>query len=84
MWIHTRGFLCQIKAGELVLNNHFEGISYAIKNAAMMVTMTEKDDIGVILSNNALIPEQKEDERYPYLFMISMKAVLVMLRKFMI
>ena len=42
--------------GELVLNNHFEGISYAIKNAAMMVTMTEKDDIGVILSNNALIP----------------------------
>ena len=44
-------------AGELVLNNHFEGMAYALKNAAMMVTMTERDDIDAVMSNNALIPD---------------------------
>lgn len=48
--------------GELVLNNHFEGMAYALKNAAMMVTMTERDDIDVVLSNNALIPDEREDQ----------------------
>lgn len=37
--------------GELVLNNHFEGISHAIKNAAMMVTMTAMDDIDAVISS---------------------------------
>lgn len=48
--------------GELVLNNHFEGISYVMKNAAMMVTMTERDDIDVIVSNNALIPDSNSEQ----------------------
>lgn len=49
-------------SGELVLNNHFEGIAYAVKNAAMMVTMTERDDIDVVISNNALIPDGNEKQ----------------------
>lgn len=57
-----RSLLLPTASGELVLNNHFEGISYAIKNAAMMVTMTERDDIDVTISNNALIPDFREDE----------------------
>lgn len=42
-------------SGELVLNNHFEGISHAIKNAAMMVTMTARDDIDAVISGAALL-----------------------------
>jgi len=37
------------------LNNHFEGLQNAIKNAAMMVTMTERDDINTGMSNNATV-----------------------------
>lgn len=40
--------------GELVLNNHFEGISHAIKNAAMMVTMTARDDIDAVISGGVI------------------------------
>lgn len=40
--------------GQLIRNNHFEGLCYAIKNAAMMATMTEQEDIGVAMSNNAI------------------------------
>lgn len=36
-----------------MLNNHFEGLCYALENAARMLTMTEKEDIGVIPSGNA-------------------------------
>lgn len=49
-------------AGELTVNDHFEGISFAIKNAAMMVTMTERDDIDVVISNNALIPDGRAEQ----------------------
>lgn len=38
--------------GKIIRNNHFEGIMYALKNAAMMVTMTEREDIGVAVSND--------------------------------
>jgi DEAD/DEAH box helicase domain-containing protein len=57
-----RKLLMPSSTGELILNNHFEGIAYAIKNAAMMVTMTERDDIDAILSNNALIPDGQMDQ----------------------
>ena len=50
-----RSLLLPNKAGELVLNNHFEGLENAIKNAAMMVTMTERDDIDTGMSNNATV-----------------------------
>ncbi len=40
--------------GELALNNHFEGISHAIKNAAMMVTMTAGDDIDAVISGGVI------------------------------
>lgn len=57
-----RKLLVPTPSGELVLNDHFEGIAYAIKHAAMMVTMTERDDIDVTVSNNALIPDVREEE----------------------
>lgn len=50
-----RNLLLPNKAGELVLNNHFDGLENAIKNAAMMVTMTERDDIDTGMSNNATV-----------------------------
>lgn len=43
-------------------NNHFEGLCFALKNAAQMVTMTEKDDIEVIFSDNALSLSGESDE----------------------
>nr|WP_167957500.1 DEAD/DEAH box helicase [Anaerosporobacter faecicola] len=61
-WIHLpenvvrtyRGLLQETQNGQVVRNNHFEGVCYAIQNAAMMVTMTEQADIGVTTSLNAL------------------------------
>ena len=50
-----RSLLLPNGAGELVLNNHFEGLQNAIKNAVMMVTMTERDDINTGMSNNATV-----------------------------
>lgn len=48
--------------GELVLNNHFEGISHAVKNAAMMVTMTARDDIDAVISGGVIrLDEEKND-----------------------
>lgn len=40
--------------GQILRNNHFDGICYAIRNAARMATMTEQEDIGVTMSGNAL------------------------------
>lgn len=49
-----RNLLQPDREGRYVRNNHFDGLVFALKNAAMMVTMTEKDDIGVAVSTNAL------------------------------
>lgn len=57
-----RGLLQQYQDGQVVRNNHFEGMCSAIKNAAMMVTMTAQDDIDAIVSNNALVPDGQGDE----------------------
>lgn len=57
-----RNLLQRKESGELVRNNHFDGLANAIKNAAMMVTMAAQDDIDVIVSNNALIPDSSEHE----------------------
>lgn len=55
-------------AGEMVLNDHFEGISHAIKNAAMMVTMTAREDIDAVISSGVMLREDSGDagnERAP-------------------
>ena len=57
-----RRLLQRNERGEAVRNNHFEGIAHAIRNAAMMVTMTSSEDIDTVLSNNALIPDGQEEE----------------------
>lgn len=49
-----RRLLQESPSGQLIRNNHFEGLCYAIKNAAMMATMTEQEDIGVVTSGNAI------------------------------
>ena len=56
-----RSLLVPNRNGEMVLNNHFEGLCYALKNASMMTTMTERDDIDAVISNNAVIPDGAED-----------------------
>ncbi|GFZ30819.1 putative ATP-dependent helicase YprA [Clostridium zeae] len=48
-----RRLLQESQNGMIIRNNHFEGLCYAIKNAAMMSTMTEQEDMGVVMSNNA-------------------------------
>lgn len=57
-----RSLLVPNRNGELVLNDHFEGICYALKNAAMMTTMTERDDIDAVISNNAVIPDGHREQ----------------------
>lgn len=57
-----RSLLVPNHMGELVLNDHFEGLCYAVKNAAMMTTMTERDDIDAVISNNAIIPDAREEQ----------------------
>ena len=57
-----RRLLQRNQSGEYVRNNHFEGIANAVKNAAMMVTMAARDDIDVIVSSNALIPDERDEE----------------------
>ena len=49
-----RSLLQESPNGGTVRNNHFEGLCYAIKNAAMMATMTEQEDIGTAMSQNAV------------------------------
>ncbi|MDD3368031.1 MAG: DEAD/DEAH box helicase [Lachnospiraceae bacterium] len=65
-----RSMLQRNQSGTMVRNDHFDGICNAIKNAAMMVTMTALDDIDVIVSNNALIPntESSAEEQQVYIF----------------
>lgn len=49
-----RNLLQPDRNGYYVRNNHFEGLMFALKNAALMVTMTEDSDLGVAMSTNAL------------------------------
>jgi len=50
-----RSLLQQYPDSGLILNNHFEGMCNALKNAAMMVTMTARDDIDAVVTNDALL-----------------------------
>lgn len=57
------------KQGYYVRNNHFEGLMFALKNAALMVTMTESADLGVAVSSNALeLAGSTEEEVYLYFY----------------
>lgn len=62
-----RSLLQRNNLGELVRNNHFDGLAYAVKNAAIMVTMASRDDIDTAMSDNALIPDEFSEE-HVYLF----------------
>lgn len=56
-------------SGDQVKNDHFYGIAYALKTAAMMVTMTETEDIGAHISNNAYAMEDDSNENvYLYIY----------------
>jgi DEAD/DEAH box helicase domain-containing protein len=64
-----RGLLQETENGNIVRNNHFEGICYALKNATMMATMTEREDIGVSMSNNAAeISGNFNDQVYLFIY----------------
>jgi len=64
-----RRLLQESQDGHFIRNNHFEGLSYAIKNAAMMATMTEREDIGVTMSNNSIeISENFADAVYMFIY----------------
>lgn len=64
-----RRLLQESQGSKFIRNNHFEGLCYSIKNAAMMVTMTEQEDIGVAMSNNAIeISENFEDAVYMFIY----------------
>lgn len=54
--------------GKLIRNNHFEGLCYAMKNAARLVTMTEQEDIGAAVSKSAVFAENVTEEK-AYLFL---------------
>lgn len=58
-----RSMLQESASGKQVLNNHFEGLCYALENAARMLTMTEKEDIGVITSTNAVGEQTDEGDQ---------------------
>jgi len=64
-----RNLLQPDKQGYYVRNNHFEGLMFALKNAALMVTMTESADLGVAVSSNALeLAGSTEEEVYLYFY----------------
>ncbi len=64
-----RRLLQESHNGQLIRNNHFEGLCFAIKNAAMMATMTEQEDIGVAMSNNAIaIRENFSDDVFMFIY----------------
>ncbi|MBC3804295.1 DEAD/DEAH box helicase [Acetobacterium fimetarium] len=64
-----RRLLQRSQNGQLIRNNHFEGLCYAIKSVAMMATMTEREDIGVAMSNNAIeIGENFGDAVYLFIY----------------
>lgn len=55
--------------GYLVRNNHFDGLCHAIKTATIMTTMTEKEDIGVQMSTNAIgINQIEPGEVYLFIY----------------
>lgn len=58
-----RGILQESASGKQLLNNHFDGLCYALENAARMLTMTEKEDIGVITSANAVGEQTDEGDQ---------------------
>ena len=47
-----RRLIMEGQSGQIVVNNHFEGMCHALKHATMMLTMTEQEDIGVTTSAN--------------------------------
>ncbi len=53
--------------GNVTGGNCFEGMAYALKNAAMMVTMASGEDVNAVVSDNVLIPDSNPD-REVYLF----------------
>lgn len=64
-----RRLLQESENGHVIRNNHFEGLCYALKNAAMMATMTEQEDIGVSMSNNAAeISGNFNEEVYMFIY----------------
>lgn len=63
-----RNLLQESPNGQVVRNNHFEGLCYALKNAAMMATMTEKEDIGTTVSGNALVADDIGGEEVSLFF----------------
>ena len=64
-----RNLLQPDNQGYYVRNNHFEGLMFALKNAALMVTMTESADLGVAVSSNALeLAGSTEEEVYLYFY----------------
>ena len=64
-----RSVLQVMPNGAYVRNNNFEGMCYAIKNSAMMITMTEQEDIGAVMSNNAIqFSQMAEDEVYMFIY----------------
>lgn len=63
-----RKLLHKNQNGQLINNNHFEGMYYAIKNAAMMITMAALDDIGAYVSNSVFAPKEMMMEKDVYVF----------------
>ncbi|MCR3761653.1 DEAD/DEAH box helicase [Clostridium felsineum] len=64
-----RRMLQESENGKFIRNNHFEGLCFAIKNATMMATMTENEDIGVTMSNNSVeISGSFEDDVYMFVY----------------
>jgi DEAD/DEAH box helicase domain-containing protein len=64
-----RKLLQESENGQVIRNNHFEGLCYALKNATMMATMTEQEDIGVTMSNNAFeITGNFNEEVYMFIY----------------
>ena len=53
----------------IIRNNYFDGLLHAVESAAMLVTMTAKEDIGSVTSGNALIPNgEPEEEVFLYIY----------------
>ena len=63
-----RSMLREGAGGKQLYDNHFEGLCYALENAARMLTMTEKEDIGVIPSGNAVGQQEDAQDRVAVYF----------------
>ncbi len=64
-----RNLVQTTETGDNVKNDHFYGLGFALKNAAMMVTMTESEDIGAHISDNAYKASDDSYENvYLYLY----------------